>query len=88
MRFLIFLLLIYFCYILFKSRKKSVKKPAVKSVDSVNKADDIMVYDPCCKIYYPKTNCISFKDKDKTLYFCSKECKNKFLKNKKKGEFI
>ncbi|MBW1614982.1 MAG: hypothetical protein JRJ49_00295 [Deltaproteobacteria bacterium] len=87
MRLLIFLSLIYLCYILLKSRWKSSGKKSAINKEMEKTADDIMIYDPCCKIYYPKKNCIAFKDKDKILYFCGKECKNKFLEDRKKGDF-
>ena len=85
MRTLIFLLLIYLCYILLKSQWKTGKKTTLNK-ETKKSADDIMVYDPCCKVYHPKKNCISFNNKNEILYFCSKECKNKFVENRKKGD--
>ncbi len=87
MKALLLLLFIYLCYLLFKSRKKSSGKKFDLSEDIKKTADDIMVFDPCCKIYYPRKSCIAFKNKDEILYFCCKECKNKFLEDRKKGDF-
>jgi len=46
---------------------------------AVDKADDIMVKDPVCEIYFPKRNGFRAKLGGKDLYFCSKECRDKFL---------
>jgi YHS domain-containing protein len=39
-----------------------------------------MVSDPQCHVYIPKHDAIKTKVAGKTLYFCSKECKKKYLK--------
>ncbi len=87
MRLLLFLLFVYLCYILLKSRRKSSGNGVTPFKDIKKRADDIMVFDPCCKIYYPRKDCIEFKDKKEILYFCRKECKKKFLEDRKKGDF-
>jgi YHS domain-containing protein len=40
---------------------------------------DEMVSDPYCKVYIPKRDAIKTTVAGKTLYFCSKECKKKYL---------
>ena len=66
----------------------SVKAIAQKVVDARNsghvagKSDDIMVKDPSCNVYFPKREGIHLRDHDgQDLYFCSEECKNKFIEN-------
>jgi len=41
--------------------------------------DDDMVKDPYCDVYFPKRNAVHLHVNDQDLYFCSKECKNKYL---------
>jgi YHS domain-containing protein len=38
-----------------------------------------MVMDPHCHVYIPKREAITVKTAGETLYFCSKECKKKYL---------
>jgi YHS domain-containing protein len=38
--------------------------------------------DPHCHVYIPKREAITLKTAGKTLYFCSKECKKKYLEEK------
>jgi YHS domain-containing protein len=41
-----------------------------------------MVMDPSCHVYIPKLEAITAKIAGETIYFCSKECKEKYLKEK------
>jgi uncharacterized protein len=41
--------------------------------------DDVMVKDPYCNVYFPKRNGISLKSNGQVFYFCSKECKERFV---------
>jgi len=41
--------------------------------------DDIMVKDPYCHVYFPKRNGLSLKSNGQVYYFCSKECKERFI---------
>jgi YHS domain-containing protein len=45
--------------------------------------DDIMIQDPVCGVYFPKRNGIRYVDDGKQLYFCSEECKNKYIEEQK-----
>lgn len=80
MRFLIILGLIYFAY-------RAIKSLMLKGGPSKNKVsreptgeiDDVMVKDPYCEVYFPKRNGVHLKIDGKELYFCSTECRNKFI---------
>ncbi len=39
-----------------------------------------MVQDPVCGVYIPKDQAVHIKVNGKDIFFCSKECKNKYLK--------
>jgi YHS domain-containing protein len=48
--------------------------------------DDIMVQDPVCKVYFPKRDGVHLRSAGEDLYFCSTECRDRYLENQKKGE--
>lgn len=81
MRLLIFLGVIYICYRVLKGwlaparllrRQTDAGKPE-------GKIDDIMIKDPYCEAYFPKRNGIHKKIDGKDFYFCSTECRDKFV---------
>ena len=47
--------------------------------------EDVMVKDPVCQVYFPKKEGIRLKHEGRALYFCSRECLEKF-KQKTDGE--
>jgi uncharacterized protein len=85
MRLLILLGVIYLCYRALKSwmlqsgsSKKTVfDKPA-------SQIDDVMIKDPYCEIYFPKKDGVHLRINGKDLYFCSKECRDKFIEEHSK----
>lgn len=80
MRFLIILGLIYFAYRVIKSwmLPGGVSKNKVSS-EATGEIDDVMVKDPYCDVYFPKRNGVYLKIDEKDLYFCSTECRDKFI---------
>ncbi len=48
--------------------------------------EDVLVQDPFCKSYVPKGQALSLKHGGETLYFCSPECKERFLSAEKSRE--
>lgn len=85
MRLLILLGLIYLGYRALKSyltssglfQKTSSQKPV--SGKATREIDDVMIKDPYCEVYFPKRNGVHLKVEGKDLYFCSSECKEKYL---------
>lgn len=49
------------------------------------KIDDVMVKDPYCNVYFPKRNGIHYRLDGEDLYFCSEQCKAKFIEMKSKS---
>lgn len=86
MRLLVLMGLLYLCYRFLKfwmlKEKPSQKAAFGKKTDEI---DDIMVKDPYCEIYFAKKDGVNLNIKGKDVYFCSKECKDKFLDEKAKG---
>jgi len=58
------------------------KKPGKSPILSSETITDEMVMDPNCHVYIPKREAIKAKIAGETIYFCSKECKKKYLKEK------
>ena len=79
-RFIIFAILCYVLYRLVKSlvlpSPANPKKPFAQSHGTIT---DEMVMDPRCHVYIPKREAITTKIAGETLYFCSEECKKKYL---------
>ena len=46
--------------------------------------EDELVKDPVCDTYIPKNKAISVKIGNKRVYFCSKECKERYLEEMKR----
>lgn len=82
-RFIIFFILCYILYRLVKSLAlPTPKKPGESPIRSNETITDEMVMDPSCHVYIPKLEAITAKIAGETIYFCSKECKKKYLEEK------
>jgi YHS domain-containing protein len=46
---------------------------------SSGEIDDIMIKDPYCEAYFPKRNAVHLRFGGKDLYFCSTQCKDKYV---------
>lgn len=51
---------------------------------ATGKIDDIMIKDPFCETYFPKRNGFHLRFDGEDLFFCSNECRDKFLKSHSK----
>jgi hypothetical protein len=77
--------LIYFAlgYLIYKFVRSMVfpKASPVRKVRqrSIGQIDDIMIKDPFCETYFPKRDGIHLKFEDKDLYFCSTDCRDRFI---------
>lgn len=60
------------------------KKPKVEETPQEVPAVE-MKQDPICNIYVEDTTKFKVKYYDKIYYFCSEECKNKFVESKKEA---
>ncbi len=78
-RFIVLAVLFYLLYRLLFGRKKDnlPPKPAPDQVESP--AQDVLVQDPVCKTYVPKSQALHETKDGKTYYFCSEECRKRFL---------
>jgi uncharacterized protein len=86
MRLLILLGLLYLGYRFVKSWM--LKGPPEQKTVSEKKSaeiDDVMVKDPYCGVYFAQKDGVHLSMNGKDLYFCSEECKDKFLDKQAKG---
>jgi uncharacterized protein len=86
MRLLILLVLLYLVYRFLKSWmfKETQSQKATFGTET-GEIDNVMVKDPYCGIFFAKKDGVHLKVSDQDLYFCSKECKDKFLEEQVKG---
>ena len=49
--------------------------------------DDVMIKDPVCEVYFPKRDGVHLKTDGQDLYFCSPECRDKFIDMRSIKEF-
>lgn len=84
-RLLIFIAVIYFASRYVKSffKTSDTGESAIKDNPMV-KIDDVMLKDPVCNVYFPKKDGVHIKVKGRDLYFCSPECRDKYLSSTKK----
>ena len=85
-----FIILFIVAYVLYRSLK-SWMFPGASSEKSVpgksaTKIDDVMIKDPFCESYFPKRNAVHLNFHGKDLFFCSTQCKDKYLEAHSKSE--
>jgi YHS domain-containing protein len=71
---LLLLFYLLFRLLIGKKGKGSPKESGGKDLPS----QDILVEDPVCKVCVPKKQALTLQDNEKTIYFCSAECREKF----------
>jgi len=80
MRLLILFLLVYLAYRLFKNwALPGQSSPRTPEQEGLTTVDDVMVKDPFCETYFPKREGIKKVIGGQTYYFCSIECRDKYL---------
>ncbi len=80
MRLIIFLLL---CFLFYKIFKWILKDNIYRKMDNSSEGSEEMVKDTECNRYILKKSSKSIEIKGETFYFCSDECLKKFKKKKK-----
>ena len=79
-RFLIYCGLAYLIYRLVKALVFAKSQPPrTAGPQNVGQIDDIMVKDPYCETHIPKKDSVHLKVSGEDLYFCSSECRDKYL---------
>ena len=85
MRLIILVVLIYLCYRVVKSWMMQNKSPQ-KTVfgKAAEEIEDDMVKDPFCEVYFSRRDGVHLKDNGEDLYFCSTECRDKYIASRSK----
>ncbi len=84
MKLLAFLVVGYFCYRVMKNWLMTGSSPPDEvSSTTAGEIDDVMIQDPVCGVYFPKGDSIGLQYKGEELFFCSQECKAKFIHSHK-----
>lgn len=79
MRLLILLGLFYLGYRTVKSWVFQDSSKEKISGQTAAQIDDVMVKDPFCEVYFPKRDGLHLRVDDVDYYFCSKECRDKYM---------
>ena len=80
MKLLVLLVVGYFCYRAMKNwMMAGIAIAGKRFICFRGEIDDVMIQDPVCGVYFPKGNGIELQFKGEELFFCSQECKTKFI---------
>ncbi len=79
MRIIIYIILIFLLYRIAKALLFP-QKPSVKQKNEPVLRGDETAFDPICQSYFPKTEALTVRNGNEVTYFCSEECREKFLK--------
>ena len=77
-RLLIWLIVGFLVYTVFQMIKQAMLKPPGAPPEKTSRGEE-MVHDPECGAYVPRSDAIKTQTKDKTRYFCSTDCRDKYL---------
>ena len=76
----------YLCYRTLKSWMMAGAQPREHvSTSPKDQIDDVMIQDPVCGVYFSKENAVRAKINGRELYFCSPECKEKYLNQQREA---
>jgi YHS domain-containing protein len=80
-RWIIIVILGYLLYRFFRRFLSSPRQPKRKPPQEIQ---DEMVQDPVCKVYLPKRQALILNSSNRVhYYFCSQECREKFIEQAK-----
>ena len=79
-KFLVIFGVVYFAYRALKSwLTENSSLPNTGADKSAGEIEDVMIKDPFCEVYFPKRTGVHLKFQGEDLFFCSTECKDKFV---------
>lgn len=80
-RLIIWLIAGFLIYTVFQIIKQALLKPPAPPPEKTTRGED-MVQDPACGTYVPRNDAIPAQIKTETYFFCSTDCRDKFLRDK------
>jgi YHS domain-containing protein len=70
-------------YLLYRAMKSwmfpDARSPKNVSAKRAGQIDDVMIKDPYCETYFPRRDAVHLNLSGNDLYFCSKECRDKYI---------
>ena len=78
-RLLLWLIVGFLAYTVFQFIKQALLKPPAPPAEKTALGEE-MVADPECGTYVPRNDAIKSQHKGTTHYFCSTDCRDKYLK--------
>jgi YHS domain-containing protein len=81
MRLIIYIILIFLLYRIARVLLFPKKTPIQQKNEPTLHGDET-VLDPICQSYFPKDEALSVRNGNELTYFCSEECREKFIKSK------
>jgi hypothetical protein len=78
-RFAFYVFLFYVIYRLGKAWMRSLQRRDISPEDGSSTEEAELIQDPQCGTYFLKQRGILARSGDETLYFCSKDCRDKYL---------
>lgn len=80
-RWIIILVVVYLVY---RYLKRFLSSPTLPKRNPPQEIQDEMVQDPVCQVYLPKRQALVLKSGNEIIYyFCSTDCRDKFIKEAK-----
>ena len=71
-------------YLVYRYLKRSLSSPKLPKRNPPQEIQDEMVQDPVCQVYLPKRQALVLKSSNGMIYyFCSTQCRDKFIKEAK-----
>ncbi|MBI5286752.1 MAG: hypothetical protein HY878_04075 [Deltaproteobacteria bacterium] len=80
MRTILYIVLLFLIYSLARGYLFSRRQPPTFTKGAGQYPGDELVLDPACKTYIPKDSALRVRDGEMVHYFCSEECRGRFLK--------
>jgi hypothetical protein len=81
-RFILLVLFFYLAFRLIRFILGQARMPVGHDADRpVGEIDNVMIQDPWCRVYFQKKEGVRLRHRGKDLYFCSAECRDKYLES-------
>ena len=79
-RLLLWLIVGFLIYTAFQAVKQAILKPPTPPAEKTSRGEE-MIQDPECGTYVPRNDAVKAQVKGKTQYFCSNDCRDKYLQH-------
>ncbi len=81
-----FLILALVGYVFYRALRNWMYGSSRREVDrgktAAGEVDDVLIQDPVCQTYFAQRNGVHLRHDGQDLYFCSNQCRERFLSDK------